>query len=57
MVAQRVLPQMMGIMPSNVDKKRCRKTSKVFVRNELYPQQKRLKEPDPWIGEDVINLK
>ncbi|MBL1980806.1 Presumed portal vertex protein, partial [Klebsiella pneumoniae] len=32
------------------------KASSVFVRNELVPLQKRLKELNEWLGEDVISF-
>lgn len=32
------------------------KASRVFVRNELMPLQKRLQELNEWIGEDVIRF-
>lgn len=57
MAAHHVPPQMMGIMPSNVGRfGHMEKVSKVFVRNELVPLQKRLKELNEWINEAIINL-
>jgi PBSX family phage portal protein len=57
MAAHRVPPQMMGIMPSNVGGfGDVEKASRVFVRNELIPIQKRLEELNHWIGDDVINF-
>ena len=57
MAAHRVPPQMMGIMPSNVGGfGDVEKASKVFVRNELIPLQKRIKELDHWLDEEVINF-
>lgn len=57
MAAQRVLPQMMGIMPSNVGGfGDVEKAANVFVRNELKPLQQRLKGINGWIGENVINF-
>jgi len=56
MAAHRVPPQMMGIMPNNVGGYGdVEKASSVFVRNELVPLQKRLKELNEWLGEDVIS--
>lgn len=57
MAAHQVPPQMMGIMPSSVggfgdDEK----ASKVFVRNELIPLQKRLTEINDWLEEEVIKF-
>ncbi|RCG79246.1 phage portal family protein [Enterobacter hormaechei] len=57
MAAHRVPPQMMGIMPSNVGGfGDVEKASKVFVRNELIPLQKRIKELNDWLDEEVINF-
>ncbi|CAM7108692.1 hypothetical protein ESCOCP327B2_15815 [Escherichia coli] len=57
MAAHRVPPQMMGIMPNNVGGfGDVEKASKVFVRNELLPLQKRLEELNRWLGENVINF-
>ena len=57
MAAHRVPPQMMGIMPSNVGGfGDVEKASRVFVRNELIPVQKRLQELNNWVGEEVINF-
>lgn len=57
MAAHRVSPQMMGIMPNNVGGfGDTGKASKVFVRNELYPLQKRLKELNAWNGEEILNF-
>lgn len=48
---------MMGIMPSNVGGfGDVEKASRVFVRNELMPLQKRLQELNEWLEEDVINF-
>ncbi|MDU7960930.1 MAG: hypothetical protein E7J40_22700, partial [Escherichia coli] len=58
MAAHRVPPQMMGIMPNNVGGfGDVEKASLVFVRNELIPLQKRLKELNHWLGEKVVNFK
>ncbi|MBY4838536.1 phage portal protein [Pantoea sp. DY-5] len=57
MAAHRVPPQMMGIMPNNVGGfGDVEKASKVFVRNELNPLQKRLKEFNSWIGQEIIKF-
>ena len=53
--AHRVPPQMMGIMPSNVGGfGDVEKASRVFVRNELMPLQKRLSELNSWLADEVI---
>lgn len=55
MAAHRVPPQMMGIMPNNVGGfGDIEKASKVFVRNELTPLQKRFSELNEWINEKII---
>lgn len=57
MAAHRVPPQMMGIMPNNVGGfGDVEKASKVFVRNELLPLQKRLQEINNFIEEGVIEF-
>lgn len=57
MAAHRVPPQMMGIMPSNVGGfGDVEKASRVFVRNELIPLQKRFEELNEWVGEKVISF-
>ncbi|GAA0498896.1 phage portal protein [Tatumella terrea] len=57
MAAHRVPPQMMGIMPNNVGGfGDVEKASKVFVRNELMPLQRRLEELNEWQGEKVIKF-
>ncbi|WP_263054243.1 phage portal protein [[Curtobacterium] plantarum] len=57
MAAHRVPPQMMGIMPNNVGGfGDVEKASRVFVRNELMPLQKRLEELNVWLGENVITF-
>ena len=57
MAAHRVPPQMMGIVPNNIGGfGAVEKASSVFVRNELVPLQKRLKELNEWLGEDVISF-
>ena len=58
MAAHRVPQQIMGIMPSNVEGVGdVEKASKVFVRNELIPLQKRLEELNKWIGLNIIQFK
>lgn len=48
---------MMGIMPSNVGGfGDVEKASRVFVRNELMPLQKRLQELNEWVNEEVISF-
>lgn len=57
MAAHRVPPQMMGIMPNNVGGfGDVEKASKVFVKNELLPLQKRMKEFNHWSGEEIIKF-
>lgn len=57
LAAHRVPPQMMGIIPSNVGGfGDVEKASRVFVRNELIPLQKRLEELNDWLGEKVITF-
>ncbi|MEF7485876.1 hypothetical protein U9827_08735 [Escherichia coli] len=57
MAAHRVPPQMMGIMPNNVGGfGDVEKASKVFVRNELLPLQKRLRAFNAWLDKEVINF-
>ncbi|ELP5092663.1 Presumed portal vertex protein, partial [Escherichia coli] len=49
--------QMMGILPNNVGGfGDVEKASRVFVRNELTPLQKRLQELNDWLGEEVIKF-
>jgi len=58
MAAHRVSPQMMGIMPNNVGGfGDVEKASRVFVRNELMPLQKRIEELNVWLGEKIICFK
>jgi len=46
---------MMGIIPNNIGGfGEVEKASRVFVRNELMPLQKRLQELNGWLGEEVI---
>jgi len=55
--AHRVPPQMMGIMPNNAGGfGDVEKASRVFVRNELLPLQKRFEELNEWMGEEIIQL-
>lgn len=57
MAAHRVPPQMMGIIPNNTGGfGDVEKASRVFVRNELKPLQKRLQELNKWLGEEVIRF-
>lgn len=57
MAAHRVPPQMMGIIPNNTGGfGDVEKASKVFVRNELIPLQKRFEEINRWLGEDVVKF-
>ncbi len=57
LAAHRVPPQMMGIIPNNTGGfGDVEKASRVFVRNELIPLQKRLQELNDWLGEDVISF-
>lgn len=57
MAAHRVPPQMMGIMPSNVGGfGDVDKASRVFVKNELFPLQKRLQELNEWKGDEIIRF-
>lgn len=57
MAAHRVPPQMMGIMPNNVGGfGDVEKASRVFVRNELMPLQKRLQEMNDWLGKEAIQF-
>lgn len=49
---------MMGIIPDNT----CGfgdavKAAQVFVRNELTPLQKRIKEINEWIEDDIVQFK
>lgn len=57
LAAHRVPPQMMGIIPNNTGGfGDVEKASKVFVRNELMPLQKRFEELNSWLGEEVIRF-
>lgn len=58
LAAHRVPPQMMGIIPNNTGGfGDVEKASRVFVRNELIPLQKRFEELNTWLSEDVIRFK
>lgn len=57
MKAHRVQPQMMEIMPNHV--RGCggvEKASRVFLRKELMPLQKRLLELNGWLSEEVLRF-
>jgi len=57
LAAHRVPPQMMGIIPNNTGGfGDVEKASRVFVRNELMPLQKRFEELNSWLGEEVIKF-
>jgi PBSX family phage portal protein len=57
LAAHRVPPQMMGIIPNNVGGfGDVEKASKVFVRNELEPLQKRMLELNSWLGTNIISF-
>ena len=57
LAAHRVPPQMMGIIPNNTGGfGDVEKASRVFVRNELMPLQRRLEELNNWIGDNVIKF-
>ena len=48
---------MMGIIPNNTGGfGDVEKASRVFVRNELMPLQKRLQELNDWLNEEVIRF-
>lgn len=54
MTAHYVPPQMMGIIPNKTGGfGYVEKTCRVFVRNELIPQQKCLQELNELLGEDI----
>jgi len=58
LAAHRVPPQLMGIIPNNTGGfGDIEKASKVFVRNELIPLQKRFEELNNWLGDEVILFK
>ncbi|MBV6949841.1 phage portal protein, partial [Escherichia coli] len=57
MAAHRVPPQMMGIIPQNIGGfGDVSKASKVFVRNELTPLQRRIQELNEWLCDEVIKF-
>lgn len=57
MAAHRVPPQMMGIIPQNIGGfGDVSKASKVFVRNELTPLQRRIQELNEWLCGEVIKF-
>ncbi len=57
LAVHRVPPQLMGIIPSNTGGfGDVEKASKVFVRNELMPLQKRFEELNGWIDDDIIKF-
>lgn len=57
MAAHRVPPQMMGIIPNNTGGfGDVEKASRVFVRNELMPLQKRLQELNEWLKDEIIRF-
>lgn len=57
LAVHRVPPQLMGIIPSNTGGfGDVEKASKVFVRNELMPLQKRFEELNEWIDDDIIKF-
>lgn len=57
MAAHRVPPQMMGIMPNNVGGfGDVEKASRVFVRNELMPLQKRFQEVNEYFDGNIISF-
>ena len=57
MAAHRVPPQMMGIIPNNTGGfGDVEKASRVFVRNEIMPLQKRLQELNEWLDDDIIRF-
>lgn len=52
-----VPPQMMGIIPNNTGGfGDVEKASKVFVRNELIPLQKKMIELNNWLSDEVIKF-
>lgn len=57
MAAHRVPPQMMVIMPNNVGGfGDVEKAANGFVRNEPLPLQKRIKEVNDWLGEEIVKF-
>ncbi len=48
---------MMDIIPNNTGGfGEVEKVSRVFVRNELIPLQKRIKELNEWLGDEVVRF-
>lgn len=57
LAVHRVPPQLMGIIPSNTGGfGDVEKASKVFVRNELIPLQKKFEELNNWVGDKLISF-
>ena len=57
LAVHRVPPQMMGIIPNNTGGfGDVEKASRVFVRNELIPLQKRMMELNNWLGDDILSF-
>lgn len=57
MVAHRVPPQMMGIMPSNVEGGGdVENASCVYLRNKLITRQKQPEGLNEWLGEKIMNF-
>jgi len=55
LAVNRVPPQLMVIIPNNTGGfGDIEKTSKVFVRNELIPLQKKFNELNSWLGDEII---
>lgn len=55
LIAHRVPPQLMGIVPENDGGfGDVEKAARVFARNELVPLQARIMEINTWLGEEVI---
>ncbi|CAM3264354.1 MULTISPECIES: phage portal protein [Yersinia] len=58
LAAQRVPPQLMGILPNNTGGfGDVEKAARVFAINELAPLQERLSELNEWVGEEVIRFR
>ena len=57
LAAHRVPPQLMGIVPNNTGGfGDVEKASRVFVRNELIPLQKRMQELNDWLEDEIIRF-
>ncbi|HFW2686870.1 TPA: phage portal protein [Salmonella enterica subsp. enterica serovar Waycross] len=55
LIAHRVPPQMMGIVPENDGGfGDVEKAARVFARNELVPLQAQIREINAWLGDEVI---